>query len=75
MQNDREKELWKVFAEVQGCEPNKEDCSFEKCHSWANCERLIDALSALGQGECKCWHFDNGEKGNCDNCGKPLKEK
>lgn len=39
-----EDELWSMFAKVKGCKPNKEDCSFKSCHSWAQCENLISAL-------------------------------
>jgi hypothetical protein len=40
-----EEDLWNIFAEVKDCKPNQEDCTFKRCHSWAKCSRLIDALA------------------------------
>ena len=37
-------ELWVIFADKHGCKPDKEDCSFKRCHNWAECSNLIEAI-------------------------------
>ena len=39
-----ETQLWEIFAEVKECKKDKEDCSFNKCNSYVECDLLIQAL-------------------------------
>lgn len=45
------KELWETLAERRGCKLNQEDCSFQQCHSWAECKLLIEQLAKYVQQE------------------------
>lgn len=36
--------VWEILSKVKGCKPNKEDCVFNKCHKWGECELLTKAL-------------------------------
>jgi len=53
----KEKDLWEIFTETKGCKKNKEDCSFAKCHSWAECDSLVTAILSAGyikKSEIEC---------------------
>ena len=44
LENLTEENIWKILAEVHGCKKDKEDCSFKKCHHWATCDILAQAI-------------------------------
>ena len=38
-------QIWGILISCHGCKPKKEDCTFQKCNNWGECDFLAQALA------------------------------